>query len=160
MIGTVRNRLLRLLALGALWALVLAVPPALLMAEGFSGSLAYVLLSAVLGGCVGALVAGRRAARVKSGGKGRIRAGFGSGLVVGLFGGAVTAAFVWALMAVQISGYVPGGVVEPAALMGPRAFLGSFFVSLSVFLYALAGGLLLGPLFGTLINRTAKGGGA
>ncbi len=37
--------------------------------------------------------------------------------------------------------------------------LGSFFVALSVFLYALAGGLLLGPAFGTLVNRTVAGRG-
>lgn len=148
--------MLVVLALGVLWALLLAGPPALLMADGFSGSLAYVLAGAVLGGCLGALVAGRRAAaRVKRLG---VRGGLGTGLVLGLVGGGVAAVLVWGLMAVQISGYVPGGAIEPAALMSPRAFLGSFFVSLSVFVYALAGSLLLGPLLGTLVNRVVKGG--
>ncbi len=37
--------------------------------------------------------------------------------------------------------------------------MGSFFVALSSFLYAFAGGLLLGPVFGTLVNRTIRAGG-
>jgi hypothetical protein len=43
--------------------------------------------------------------------------------------------------------------------MEPAVFLGSFFVALSVFLYAFVGGLLLGPVFGTLVNRTVRAGG-
>ena len=42
-------------------------------------------------------------------------------------------------------------------LMSPRVFVGSFFVALSVFLYAVAGGTLLGPAFGRLVHRTVRG---
>ena len=42
--------------------------------------------------------------------------------------------------------------------MSPRVFLGSFFVALSTFAYALVGGVLLGPIFGTLVNRTVRAG--
>ena len=45
--------------------------------------------------------------------------------------------------------------------MSPRIFLRSFFVALSVFVHVVAGGLLLGPDFGALVNRAvgAEGGG-
>jgi hypothetical protein len=36
--------------------------------------------------------------------------------------------------------------------------MGSFFVALSAFTYALVGGVLLGPIFGTLVNRTVRAG--
>ena len=39
-----------------------------------------------------------------------------------------------------------------------RGFLDSFFVALSVFLYAVAGGTLLGPAFGRLVHRAVRGG--
>jgi hypothetical protein len=61
-------------------------------------------------------------------------------------------------MAFTISGFAPGRAVDLSSLMRPQVFPGSFFVSLSVFLYALVGGLLLGPVFGTLVNRVAKAG--
>jgi hypothetical protein len=67
----------------------------------------------------------------------------------------VLLAVVPALMALTLSGFT----LELSTLMSPRVFLGSFFVALSVFLYSVAGGLLLGPAFGTLVNRAVKEGG-
>lgn len=154
MAKTVRNRLI---ALGALWGVLLAAVPAFVM--GSPGRLDGFLISAVLcaavSGAVGTLAAGYRAAvrrreDVKSSG---IQAAFGVGLVQGIVGGGVAAVAIWALMAATISGFPLANPTNPSALMRPQVFVGSFFVALSVFLYALAGGLLLAPAFGTLVNR-------
>jgi hypothetical protein len=48
--------------------------------------------------------------------------------------------------------------VELSTLMRPRVFLGSFFVALSVFLYAVAAGLLFGPTVGRLVDRAVREG--
>jgi hypothetical protein len=147
--ATVRNRLL---ALGSLWGVLLAVVPALVMASRLTGFVVAALLCAALSGCVGTLVAGRRALRKRSDG---VLAGLGTGLLQGLVGGVLAAALIWALTALTLSGFT----LEFSTLMSPRVFLGSFFVALSVFLYSVAGGLLLGPAFGTLVNRAVKEGG-
>ena len=70
-------------------------------------------------------------------------------------GGGVAALIFWGIMAVSISGFTLQNPVELSVLMEPDVFLGSFFVALSVFLYVLVGGLLLGPVFGTLVNRAS-----
>jgi hypothetical protein len=152
---TVRNRLL---ALGALWGVLLAAVPALAMTRPYrlTGFLVAAILCAALSGCVGTLAAGRRAARRKE--SGGVLAGIGTGLVQGLVGGTFAASLIWVLMALTLSGLSPENPVELSTLMSPRIFLGSFFVALSVFLYSVAGGLLLGPAFGTLVNRTVKEG--
>ena len=153
---TVRNRLL---ALGALWGLLLAVVPALLMTDPYqlTGLLVAGLACAALSGCVGTLVAGRRATK-KGGGRPGLLAGVGIGALQGLVGGLVAALLIWALMAVTLSGFTLRNPVELSVLMSPRIFLGSFFVALSTFAYALVGGILLGPIFGTLVNRTVRAG--
>lgn len=160
MISAARNRLL---ALGVLWGLVLAAVPALVMTPRpyrLSGFLVAALLCAALSGAVGTLVAGRWSARRKGGGRsggGRgVLAVLGAGFFQGLVGGGVAALLIWALMALTLSGFTLQDPVELATLMSPRVFLGSFFVSLSVFVYALVGGVLLGPAFGTLINRSVR----
>lgn len=80
----------------------------------------------------------------------------GAGSFQGLVGGAVAALLIWGLMAATLSGFTLESPVELATLMSPRVFLGSFFVSLSVFVYALVGGVILGPAFGTLVNRSVR----
>ncbi len=62
MTSTVRNRFL---ALGTLWGLLLAAVPALLMSSPYqlTGLLLAGLMCAALGGSLGTLVAGRRAAK-------------------------------------------------------------------------------------------------
>ena len=80
-------------------------------------------------------------------------------LALGALWGVLLAILIWALMALTLSGFTLEDPVELSTLMSPRIFLGSFFVALSVFLYALAGGLLLGPAFGTLVNRAVREGG-
>ena len=158
MTSTARNRLL---LLGALWGLTLASLPALVMAGPgrVGGFLLAALLFATLSGAAGTAVAGRRVERVSGGAFARspLVSGVKTGAVQGLVGGAVAALLFWALMAVTISGFSPGGPVEPSVLMSPRVFLGSFFVALSVFLYTLVGGLVLGPLFGPLVRRAVGG---
>src|SRR5919112_1976169 len=133
----------RLLVLGTLWGLPLAVVPALLMTNPYrlSGLLVASLVCAVLSGCVGTLAAGRRAAR--SGGRSGLLAGVGTGASQGLVGGGVAALLVWGIMAVSISGFTLRNPVELSVLMEPDVFLGSFFVALSVFLYAFVGGAVL-----------------
>jgi hypothetical protein len=156
MTATIRNRLL---LVGALWGVILAAVPALVMTRPYrlDGFLVAVLACAALSGCVGTLAAGRRAILKKSGG---LAAGFGTGLLQGLVGGAFAAALIWALMAITLSGFTLENPVELSTLMSPRVFLGSFFVALSVFLYSVASGLLLGPAFGTLVNRAVRGEGS
>lgn len=156
MTSTVRNRLL---ALGVLWGLLLAAVPALLMTNPYrlTGLLVAGLACAALSGCVGTLVAGRRVAK-KGGGRSGLLAGVGSGALQGFVGGIVAALLIWALMAVTLSGFTLRNPVELSVLMSPRVFMGSFFVALSAFAYALVGGVLLGPVFGTLVNRIVRAG--
>lgn len=153
----VRNRLL---GLGAAWGLCLAAIPALVMSNPLRPDtfLVAAVACAILSGAVGTLAAGRRAAAAKKGDRNEVLAGFGTGLVQGLVGGGVAALLFWGVMSFVISGFAFGGSVDLSSLMRPQVFLGSFFVSLSVFLYVLAGGLLLGPVFGTLVNRAARAG--
>src|SRR5215203_4480209 len=156
----------RLLALGALWGLVLAVGPTFIMTEPYrlTGLLVAALLCAALSGAVGTLVAGRRAvllaARSGSYRRSKVLSGIRVGAVQGFVGGGIAALLFWALMALSTSGFSLQNPVDISTLMRPQVFLGSFFVALSVFLYAFVGGLLLGPLFGTLINRTVKDAGS
>jgi hypothetical protein len=153
MASNVRNRLL---LLGVLWGLGLAVVPALVMTDPYqlTGLLVAALVCAALSGAVGTLAAGLRVAR--KGGRPGFLAGIGTGLFQGLVGGGAAALLFWALMALTISGFTLRNPVEISVLMSPRVFLGSFFVALSAFLYAFAGGLLLGPVFGRLINRAVR----
>lgn len=148
----------RLILLGFLWGLLLAVVPAAAMARPFqlSGFLAVALVCAVLSGIVGTLAAGKRASRVKSGKRRKVLAGLGTGFFQGLVGGVVAAFLIWALMSLTLSGFSLAGPVDVSVLMSPRVFMGSFFVALSVFLYAVVGGILLGPAFGTLVNRCVR----
>lgn len=156
MSAAVRNRLL---VLGIVWGLILAAVPALIMARPYrlSGFLVAALLCAALGGAVGTLAAGRRAARAKRAPNALVAA-LGTGLVQGAVGGTVAAFLIWALMALTLSGFSLQNPVDVSALMRPQVFLGSFFVALSVFLYALAAGLVLGPASGALINRSVRAG--
>ena len=148
----------RLLALGALWGLLLAAVPALVMTDPYrlTDFLIVALVCAALSGCVGTLVAGRRAAR--SSRRSGVLGGVGLGAVQGLAGGLVAALLFWVLMAVTTSGFTLQDPVELSTLMRPRVFLGSFFVALSAFVYVLVGGLVLGPVFGKLIDRAVRSG--
>jgi hypothetical protein len=151
MTATVRNRLL---LLGSTWGVLLAALPALVMTRPYrlTGFLVAALACAALSGCVGTLVAGRRAALRKRSGQRSVLAGLGTGFLQGLVGGAFAA-----LMALTLSGFTLENPVDLSVLMSPRVFLGSFFVALSIFLYAVAGGTLLGPAFGKLVDRTVRG---
>lgn len=159
MTASARNHLL---ILGALWGLVLAAVPALVMTDPYklTGFLVVALLCAVVSGAAGTLVAGRRTMRRAPGrketrGAAALR-GFLVGAVQGIVAGALAALLLWTVMAVTISGFTLRDPVERSVLMSPRIFLGSFFVALSAFAYTLVGGLLLGPLFGPLVERAAS----
>ena len=158
MTATVRNRLL---LLGSAWGVLLAALPALVMTRPYrlTGFLVAALACAALSGCVGTLVAGRRAALRERNGEHRpVLAGLGTGFLQGLVGGAFAALLIWALMALTLSGFSLGNRLDPSVLMSPRVFIGSFFVALSVFLYAVACGTLLGPAFGRLVDRAVREG--
>ena len=156
MTATVRNRLL---LLGSTWGVLLAALPALVMTRPYrlTGFLVAALACAALSGCVGTLVAGRRAALRKRSGQRSVLAGLGTGFLQGLVGGAFAALLIWALMALTLSGFTLENPVDLSVIMSPRVFLGSFFVALSIFLYAVAGGTLLGPAFGRLVDRAVRG---
>jgi hypothetical protein len=136
MTATVRNRLL---LLGSAWGVLLAALPALVMARPYR-----------LGGFLVAALRGWS-------GRKPVLAGLGTGFLQGLVGGAFAALLIWALMALTLSGFTLENPVDLSVLMSPRVFLGSFFVALSVFLYAVAGGTLLGPAFGRLVHRAVRG---
>ena len=136
MTATVRNRLL---LLGSAWGVLLAALPALVMTRPYR--------------LTGFLVAALR----KRSGQRSVLAGLGTGFLQGLVGGVFAALLIWALMALTLSGFTLENPVDLSVLMSPRVFLGSFFVALSVFLYAVAGGTLLGPAFGKLVDRTVRG---
>ena len=156
MTASVRNRLI---LLGSAWGVLLAAVPALVMVRPYrlTGFLVAALLCAALSGCVGTLVAGRRAA-LRGEGSGGLVAGLGTGFLQGLVGGAFAALLIWALMAFTLSGFSLQNPVELSTLMHPRVFLGSVFVAVSVFLYAVAAGLLLGPAFGRLVESAVREG--
>ena len=159
MTSAARNRLL---LLGVLCGLALAVVPAIVMTDPYelTGFLVVALLCAAVSGVVGTLVAGGRTLRRTSGRKGTRGAaalrGLGIGAVQGILGGAFAALLFWTVMALTISGFTLQNPVELSVLMSPRIFLGSFFVALSAFAYTLVGGLLPGPLFGPLVERAAS----
>jgi len=160
MTASVRNRLL---VLGLLWGLSLAVVPALVIARPYrlTGFLVAALVCATLSGCIGTLVAGRRAARrarPEGTKRSKVLAGIGTGALQELVGGGVAALLFWVLMAITASGFTLRNPVDLSVLMSPRVFMGSFFVALSALLYALVCGLLLGPIFGTLVNRAVRVG--
>jgi hypothetical protein len=83
-------------------------------------------------------------------------AGIGIGALQGLVGGGVAALLFWVLMAITASGFTLRNPVDLSVLMSPRVFMGSFFVALSALLYAFVCGLLLSPIFGTLINCAVR----
>jgi hypothetical protein len=115
------------LLLGSAWGVLLAALPALVMA------------------------------RPGWSGRRPVLAGLGTRFLQGLLGGAFAALLIWALMALTLSGFTLENPVDLSVIMSPRVFLGSFFVALSIFLYAVAGGTLLGPAFGRLVNRAVRG---
>ena len=62
----------------------------------------------------------------------------------------------WVLMAIAISGFTLRNPIELSVLIEPDVFMGSFLIALSAFLCAFVGGLLLGPVSGTFVNRTVR----
>lgn len=160
MTSSVRNRLL---ALGVLWGLTLAIVPTLVMTSPYrlTGLLVAALICAGLSGCVGTLAAGRRAlksSRPEDNRRSGVLAGVRTGASQGLAGGGVAALLFWVLIAVTASGFTLLDPIELSVLTSPRVFMGSFFVALSALLYTFLGGLLLGPIFGTLVNRAVGAG--
>lgn len=122
------------------------------------GFLLAAVFCAAASGAVGTLAVGRRVMTARRGSKkeNRLAAGLKAGLLQGFVGGGVAAFSIRALMAAAISGFPLDNSTDPSALMRPQVFVGGFFVALSVFLYVLAGGLLLGPALGVFIGRISR----
>lgn len=150
----------RLLILGVLWGLLLAAVPALVMTDPYklTGFLVVALLCAAVSGAAGTFVAGmrtlRRAGRKSTGDAAALR-GVAVGAAQGLVAVVLAALLFWVVTAVTISGFTTQDPVDLTVLISPRIFLGSFFVAPSAF-DTLVGGLLLGPLFGPLVERVAS----
>ncbi len=124
-----------------------------------TGFLAVNLVRPVSGTCIGRLAAGWRAARSvsrdatrpKAAGRPGLLGGAGIGAWQRLVGGGVAG-----LLALTTSGFAFQNPNGASVRMSPKVFMGSLFVALTVFLYVSVGGLLLGPVFGTLINRAVQ----
>lgn len=148
---------------GALWGLLLALLPAVLAFDGFSLSpflLAALFLSA-LSGAVGALVAGRRAARRTEGAERSWSAASGIGALQGIVAATLAALSIWLALTVTMTGFSPDA---PGRILGiftyPGIFLQSALAAIVVFGYAVSLGLLLSPLVGLVILRLVREDGS
>ena len=157
MISSVRNRLL---LLGALWGLVLAVLPAVLAFDDrfvLSPFLVAAFVCAGLSGAVGALVAGRWAAT------GSTRRGLlavsSVGALQGLVSGTLAALSIWLALAITISGFSAGSPGEILDLLRrPEIFIESSIAAIAVFAYTLIVGTLLSPVVGAVLCRLVRQG--
>ena len=149
----------RLLLLGAVWGLALAVVPAIVMTDLYelTGFLVVASLCAAVSGVAGTLVAGGRSNRKGTRGAAASRGLWNRSRAAGREGRSCGALVPVSDGALTIPGFALRGPVELPVLMSPRIFPGSSFVALSAFAYTLVGGLLLlGPLFGPLAERAAS----
>ena len=127
MITSVRNRLL---ALGALWGLVLAALPAALSCASLSGA-------------IGALVAGHRAVAVPFARR-CLLAVSGVGELQGLVYGTFAALSIWLALATTISGFSAGSPLKILNLLWRlEIFVESAIAAVAVFVYTVAVGMLL-----------------
>ena len=157
MTSSVRNRLL---LLGALWGLVLALLPAVLAFDDrfvLSPFLVAAFVCAGLSGAVGALVAGRRAAN------GSTRRGLlavsGVGALQGLVSGTLAALSIWLALTVTISGFSAGSPGEILDLLRrPEIFVESAIAAIAIFAYTLIVGMLLSPVVGAVLCRLVRRG--
>src|SRR5215210_3994382 len=125
MITSIHNRLL---ALGALWGLVLAALPAALSCASLSGA-------------IGALVAGHRAVAVTFARRGLLAIS-GVGALQGLVSGTFAALSIWLALATTISGFSAGSPLKILNLLWrPEIFVES--ATDAVFVYTAAVGILL-----------------
>lgn len=138
MITSVRNRLL---ALGALWGLVLAALPAALSCASLSGA-------------IGALVAGHRAVAVTFARRGLLAIS-GVGALQGLVSGTFAALSIWLALATTISGFSAGSPLKILNLLWrPEIFVESAIAA--VFVYTVAVGMLLTPVVGAAVYRLLR----
>jgi hypothetical protein len=127
MITSIHNRVL---ALGALWGLVLAALPAALSCASLSGA-------------IGTLVAGSRAVAVPFARRGLLAIS-GVGALQGLVSGTFAALSIWLALATTISEFSAGSSLKILSLLGrPEIFVES--ATAAVFVYTVAVGILLSP---------------
>ena len=135
MITSVRNRLL---ALGALWGLVLAALPAALSCASLSGA-------------IGALVAGHRAVTVTFARRGLLAIS-GVGALQGLVSGTFAARSIWLALATTISGFSAGSPLKILNLLWrPKNFVESAIAAVAVFVHTVAVDMLLAPVVGAAV---------
>ncbi len=127
MITSIHNRVL---ALGALWGLVLAALPAALSCASLSGA-------------IGTLVAGSRAVAVPFARRGLLAIS-GVGALQGLVSGTFAALSIWLALATTISEFSAGSSLKILSLLWrPEIFVES--ATAAVFVYTVAVGILLSP---------------
>lgn len=156
----VRNRLI---ALGLLWGLALAVFPAALAFDDpftLSPFLVSAFACSALSGAAGAFLAGKWAS-----GSGVLSRGERPGVLLTLSAGALqgmvfcvlVSVSVWVFLAINISGFstaTPGAVFN--LLRNPGIFEMSGIAARAIFAYSLVSGLLLSPVTGSLLLRAIR----
>ena len=154
MVSSVRNKLL---TLGALWGLLLAIFPAVLAFDRFALSpfLISAFVCAGVSGAIGMLLAGRRAAATLAG-RGLLPA-VRIGVLHGLVSAALAAVTIWLALTVTISGF---SIVSPAEILAlfsrPAIFIEGAIAAIAVFVYTAAVGTVLSPVVGAAIRRIAR----
>jgi len=154
MVSSVRNRLL---ALGALWGLSLAIFPAVLAFDRFALSpfLISAFVCAGVSGAMGMLLAGRRAAAtpaVRS-----LRPAVRTGILHGLASAALAAVTIWLALTITISGFSVGSPSEILDLFRrPAIFIEGAIAAVAVFVYTAAVGTALSPVVGAAIRRIVR----
>ena len=154
MTTSVRNKLL---VLGALWGLVLAILPAVLAFDRFALSpfLISAFFCAGLSGAVGVLVAGRRATDAPE--RRGLLAVVRIGVLQGLVSAALAAVTIWFALTVTISGFSVGSPAEILdLLLRPSIFVEGAIAAVAVFTYAAAVGTVLSPIVGAAIRRLVR----
>ena len=158
MVSGVRNRLL---ALGALWGLLLAIFPAGLAFDRFALSpfLISVFICAGFSGAVSMLFAGLRVAATPAG-RG-LFAAVRIGVLQGLISAVLAAVTIWLALTVTISGFSVGSPSEILDLFRrPAIFVEGAIGAIAVLVYTAAVGTLLSPVVGAAIRRIVRSGSA
>ena len=154
MVSRVRNRLL---ALGALWGLLLAIFPAVLAFDRFAISpfLISAFVCAGVSGAIGMLLAGRRVAATLDG-RGLLPA-VRIGVLHGLVSAAFAAVTIWLALTVTIFGFSVGSPSEILDLFRrPAIVIEGAIAAIAVFVYTATVRTILSPVVGMAIRRIVR----
>jgi hypothetical protein len=150
----VRNKLL---ALGALWGLLLAIFPAVLAFDRFALSpfLISALICAGFSGAVSMLFTGLRAAATPA--RRGLFAAVRIGVLQGLISAVLAALTIWLALTITISGF---SVESPSEILDlyrqPAIFIEGAIAAIAVLVYTVAVGTLFSPVIGATIQRIVR----